>query len=132
MIVVLSETTRTARMQVVADQLDGGTMRFYDGDMAVGGDLVITGTLIATLGLSNPSGVVSVGRLILDPISPDLTIDATGTITWVRLVDSGGLFVMDLDCGVADSGAAVILTKVDAIINGSISVSSGVIVDGNS
>ena len=128
---------RDSRLQQVIDLMDGGLdtvtttamMHFYDGVRpATGG--AVTG-LVASCALSQPSGTITAGVLTFATVSDDVSADADADITWCRIVDSDGAFVMDLGCGIAASGEEIIFNTVTARIGGVVQILSGSFNEGN-
>ena len=131
------EALRNARLQAIVDEIDDGLdtvttegmMHFYDGARpATGG--TVTG-LVASCALSQPSGTITAGVLTFAVVSDDVSADADADITWCRIVDSDGAFVMDLGCGIAASGEEIIFNTVTARIGGVVQLLSGTLTEGN-
>lgn len=101
-------------MQVRNTQLSGGEIRFYTGDMPASPQDADTGDLLGSIPLATPAGTVAaVGTTVRFALTPAIGYaSANGTIGHVRYVDSTGVAVMDADCGVPGSGAAVIIAPV--------------------
>lgn len=99
-------TTRTAWLQVIIDDIDAGAgagiINIYSGTRpATGGP---SGTLLAQLTCSNPSSASNTGGVLtLDTIASDTNANATGTASWFRVTDSTGAFVLDGDVGTSGS-----------------------------
>lgn len=133
MAIGMATTLRDARLQAVIDTIDAGAgageIRLYDGIRPATGGTVTN--LIGTCVLSDPCATISSGVLTFNPISDDVSADATGTITWARIVDSNGVFVMDLGCGIAASGEEIIFNTVSAQLGGVITILSGTLTEGN-
>jgi hypothetical protein len=126
---------RNARAQKIVDAIDGGTgagtMNLYAGTRPATGAAVTTQTLLGTVTFSDPSGTVTNGVLTLATVADDVSADATGDISWARVLDSDGSMVLDLDCGEAGSGADLIFNTVSAVAGGTIQIVSGAITEGN-
>ena len=74
------------------------TIKFYTASMPADTTVGIGAqTLLGTCTCSNPAGVEAGGTLTFSAISNDTSADATGVCTWVRIADSGGTTIMDLD-----------------------------------
>jgi hypothetical protein len=135
MAISFTTALRDARAQKIIDAMDAGAsagkLQFYDGVQPAAGAAITTEILIGTNLLSDPSATITGGVLTLDPVSDDVAADADGIITWARITDSNDLFVMDLDCGVAGSGAAIIFNTTVARLGGVIQVLSGTLTEGN-
>ncbi|MCF7964221.1 MAG: hypothetical protein K9L79_01640 [Methylobacter tundripaludum] len=130
-----STALRSSRAQLIADALDAGAtagkILLYTAPRPATGAAITTQTLIGTCVLSDPCGTVSNGVLVFDGINNDDLADATGVIAWARGVDGDDAFVLDMSCGVADSGAALIFNTLSAQTGGAIQVLSGSITEGN-
>lgn len=97
----VADPTRTAIVNTVGAQLDAGagaaTMKIYSGSKPATPATAPTGTLLATVALTDPAftsvtnGVGTGG----DPASVNAA--ATGTAGWARFADSTGVTVMDAD-----------------------------------
>jgi hypothetical protein len=110
-------TLKTQRCTDILNAIgSNGVIKFYTGAPPADASVAATGTLLATLACSATFGVVTAG--VSGGASPYLTANAigsangvaTGTPGYARIQTSGGVGVVDLDCGVAGSGASVILT----------------------
>ncbi len=132
-----SGTLRDARATAIVDAIDAGAaagkIEFYTSPQpAVGGDAITTQTLLATTDFSDPCGTVTGGVLTFNAISDDVSADADGTIAWARVSDSDDTYVMDLECGIAGSGAAIIFNTVIVKTGGVVRMLSLEITEGNS
>lgn len=115
MTVSYNTTVKNARLQVVADAIDGGSGA---GTLEIGTSGM--GVVLATLTLTDPCGSVSGGVLTLDA-DPDIEATATGTGTAAaaQITDSSGTVVV--------SGLTVGTSGTDIVI-GSTAITSGGIV----
>lgn len=132
----LATPIRTARMQAIVNAIDAaagpGTLALYDGAQpASAGGEITTQVLLGTVTFSATSGSVTDGVLTFYAVTQDSAADATGVTTWARIRDGDGLFVADLDAGLIGSGAAIQMVNTQIYQGGVISVTSGVIADGN-
>lgn len=94
--------TRNAKMQAVSDLLDGGFLNIYTGPQP-SSEGVITGTLLASLQLSNPSGTVSTGTLTFGAIG-SASAQATDLAGYAALLRSDNSTVVATGgVGVANS-----------------------------
>lgn len=95
------------RIQVLLDAGAGpGTFDIRTGAQPASANDAASGTLLATLTLSDPSaGAAAAGVLTLSAISDDVSIDATGTAGWARGKDSTGATVVDVAVSVTGGGA---------------------------
>lgn len=131
-----STALRNARLTAIISTLDAGasnaTFKFYSGtEPPITGDAITTQVLIGTCTLSKPSGIVSAGVLTFEPIADDPIADATGTITWARLLNGDGSFVADMNCGITGSTAILIFNNTAVQAGGLISITSGSLTEGN-
>lgn len=136
MTIRLATPIRSARMQAILNAIDAavgpGTLALYDGTQpaSVGGEIT-TQTLLGTVVFAATSGIAVDAVLTFYPFTPDGAADASGMATWARIRDGDGLFVADLDVGLTGSGAAIQMDNTQIYQGGVISVTSGVITDGN-
>lgn len=95
-----SLAVRTARAQVIANALDGGTGKakwlFYTGPKPAAGATITSETLLATVRLTDPCGTAADGALTLTSDGDVLAV-ADGIIAWARFTDSADTYVMDAD-----------------------------------
>lgn len=128
---------RNARLQVIADALDagaaGGKLKFYTGT-SPGIANAATGTALGTCTFSTTCGTVSAAVLTFSTVT-DGTGLADGTAGYARGTDSDDNSVIDFTVGASGSGKEIILTNVNVVTGGTISVdtSGGVskITEGN-
>jgi hypothetical protein len=118
-------TVRNAMAQVILDALDAGSgagvLEFYTGSMPATPDVAVTTqTKLGTLTLSDPSGTISNGVLTFLTITQDNAADATGDATWVRLFDSNGVVVTDMDVTDEAGTGAVKINTIHIVIGGPI------------
>ncbi|CAG1769351.1 hypothetical protein BAC2_00256 [uncultured bacterium] len=134
-----SPTLRNARATAIKDALDAGSagavMAFYTAPRPAAGAAVTTQTHLGDCALSKPCGSVASQALTLDTITDGAGL-ATGAAVWCRISDSAGAWVIDADVSDATGTAPVKIGTVDApsnmiFLGGAISVSSGVITEGN-
>lgn len=112
-----------------------GNVKFYTGVKPADASVTATGTLLATLPCSATFGVVTPG--VSGGAAAYLTANAittangvaTGTPGYARVCTSGGVGVVDLDCGATGSGAAVIITPNTITSGAPVAVSSLVITE---
>ena len=128
----ITTALRNSRLQLVQDALDagstGGEIRLYSGQRPVTAGLPTI--LIGTCTMSKPSGTIANGVFTLDTIVGDNAADASGIITWARLVDSDGNFVMDIDTGVTGGSAELLFNSVDVVVGGLLNVTGFAITEG--
>lgn len=130
-----SMSLRNARANAVISALNSGiehaTARFYTGTKpAVTGSATIE-TLLGTVTFSKPCAIVIDGVILFDTIADDPVADATGVIGWGCAFDGDGNFVMDFNCGTDGSSAMMIFNNLNVIAGGVISVTSGILTEGN-
>ena len=102
---------------------DAGLLKAYSAPMpATGGGAIDTAVLLGTITLGTPMGTVSGTTLTFATSTPDISVDATDNIAWVRITDSVGTWVMDLDVTVdtADPLGAVTIPTTTAVQIGGI------------
>lgn len=92
----LSDALRTARLQLTADAMSGGTLTLYtDPRPAIGGALT---TQAAVAQFTLPEGLtVSSATLSITP--PNTTVLVSATPTWGRIVSASDAFVADGSVG---------------------------------
>ncbi len=127
MIFDLSLTVRTARAQVIANALDGGSgkakWRFYTGPKPVAGAAITTETLLATVLLTDPCGSVTDGALTLTSDGDVLAV-ADVVIAWSRFTDSADTYVMDADVTNTAGSGAIKIDNTQVYTGGTIRVVS--------
>lgn len=121
----LSTSARNAAASAVVGLLDAGTgagtMQIRSGAMPATPQDAATGTLLATVTLSDPAGgAASTGTVTIADPAP-VTGVADGTAGWVRLLDSAGAAVLDGDVTVTGGGGFLELSTT--------TISTGVTVD---
>lgn len=121
----LSTTARNAAADAVVDLLDAGagagTIQIRSGTMPATPQTAASGTLLATVTLSDPAaGAAATGAAtITDPVS--VTGVGDGTAGWARFLDSNANVVMDCDITATGGGGAIELSTT--------TISTGVAVD---
>jgi hypothetical protein len=122
-------------IKAIRDALDADTnpgyIEFYTSPQPTGGAAITTQTKLGTCEFSKPSGSISAAVLTLDMVSDDLSADASGDIAWARLKDGAGNYVMDGDCGDAESTALIKFNTVTVIAGGVVKIISGTLTEGN-
>ena len=130
-----SMSLRNARANAVIAALDSGiehaTAKFYTGAKPAVTGSATGETLLGTVTFSKPCAVVIDGVILFDTIADDPLADATGIIGWGRAFDGDGLFVMDFNCGTSGANAVMIFNNLNVIAGGVISISSGMLTEGN-
>lgn len=124
-----SRAVSTAVVTAINNAINGGagdgTIKFYNAPMpALTSDGITTQTLLGTCACADPAGVESGGTLTFSAIDNDISADATGTAAWVRIADSAGTVVMDLDVTVTGGGGYVQMASTSITAGGPIAFSS--------
>lgn len=110
----LATTARNAAASAVTGLLDAGaaagTIQIRTGSMPATPQTAASGTLLATVTLSDPAGgAPSTGVVtIADPAS--VTGVAAGTAGWARFLDSNANAVMDCDVTATGGGGGIELS----------------------
>lgn len=128
----LSSARRTARANLHAGWLAGGTLVIYDAGSGVpeDADTAITDqTPLVTFDMPDPAGDVSDGVFTAETLAAAL-IGATGTAAFARAYDSGGGGIGDYDVGVVGSGAAIELDNLSLVVGAYATVVSFILVEG--
>lgn len=94
----ISTATRTNLGTALLADIAGGTAEFWSGSRPANLGTP-TGTLLATVTLSNPAGTVTSGVVTIGSISQTASSHVTGTPTFVRFKSSGGVIRWDIDIG---------------------------------
>ena len=124
-----SRAVSTAVVTAINNAINGGagdgTIKFYNAPMpALTSDGITTQTLLGTCAGADPAGVEAGGTLTFSAIDNDVSADATGTAAWVRIADSTGTVVMDLDVTVTGGGGYVQMASTSITAGGPIAFSS--------
>ncbi len=124
-----SRAVSTAVVTAINNAINGGagdgTIKFYNAPMpALTSDGITTQTLLGTCACADPAGVEAGGTLTFSAIDNDVSADATGTAAWVRIADSAGTVVMDLDVTVTGGGGYVQMASTSITAGGPIAFSS--------
>lgn len=111
-----SVTHRGKMVEAIRADFAGGKIRFYTGVRPATVEGSLSGnTLLAELTFASPAfPVVTLDGMVAYAITPDTAADATGTASWVRLLQSDGTTVIGdllVAVGIGDSEAGV--TTVD-------------------
>jgi hypothetical protein len=134
--VAFADTLRSARAQKIIDAINNGagpgTMLFYTAPQPAKGAAITTQTLLGTLTFAEPAGSITDGVLTFDALDDDGSVDADGVAAWVRVLDGGGAFVMDMT--VTDSAGAgpVKMPSTQVYAGGILHMTSAVLTEGNS
>ena len=124
-----SRAVSTAVVTAINNAINGGagdgTIKFYNAPMpATTATGITTQTLLGTCACADPAGVEAGGTLTFSAIDNDVSADATGTAAWVRIADSAGTVVMDLDVTVTGGGGYVQMASTSITAGGPIAFSS--------
>lgn len=115
--VVYRATERTARMQVILDAIDGGTLEIGTAAMA---------SVLASITLPSPAGTLSGDTITLTMPQSDPSADNSGTAAAARIKNSGGAaIVTGLTAGT--SGTNVVLDSVSFTAGQTFTLNSGTI-----
>jgi len=124
-----SRAVSTACVNAINDAINGaagaGTIAFYTAPMPADTTVGITSQLLlGTCTCSDPAGTQSGGTLTFSAITQDSSADNTGVATWVRIRDSSGTVVMDLDVTAVGGGGYVQMASTSITATGPIAFSS--------
>lgn len=97
-------------------------MRIYTGPRPALGEPLGDRLLLAEAKLPKPcTASLANGVLTFAPIARTLARHS-GTAAWARLLDGAEHIVMDMDAGLADSGAELELQSVDLLAGGAVDI----------
>ena len=125
----LATSARNAAVKGITDLIDAGsgpgTIKIYSGAQPATPNTAASGTLLATVGLGDPSfGAPSNGVVAgADPAAVNAV--ATGAAGWCRVADSDGNAVFDGSVGT--SGSDLNFDSVSWTAGGTVSISSGTV-----
>ena len=116
---------RNRAADAVCVRANAGSLRIYSGTAPASADAALSGnTLLAELPMSATAfGAAVAGVATANAITADASADATGTATFFRILETGGVLVV-LQGTVATTGAELNLSSISIVIAGSVSVSS--------
>lgn len=121
-----SAAVKNAKANAAVDLVDGGPAAGYieirTGTKPASPDSAATGTLLATLVMSDPAFGDAAGGVATANAIANGTIAATGTAGWGRVYDSTGVAIFDGDC--ATSGAQFNFADLNFLQNNEASLSS--------
>lgn len=98
----LSGDLRDARLQLVVDQLAGGTLTLYTAPQPETGAALTTQTALIALAL--PESLTISNHTVSIFMIPQL-ISVSGDAAWGRITNADDEFVLDGDCGIVSSSA---------------------------
>ena len=123
MAVTYATAVKTARMQAVADQIDGGAGA---GTLEIG--TTSMASILATITLADPCGTVSGAVLTFDftPAVSDSSADNGGTAAEARIKDSTGTVIIS-GLTVGTSGTDIVLDSTSITAGQTVTLTSGTI-----
>lgn len=111
MTVFIRNTTARALADLIDDHVNGGcsnaVINIYDGSVPADADTAIAGqTLLAELTMSDPAfgaaqDAMPGAVITADTITSDASANATGTATFLRILDSDSNVIMQMSVGEA-------------------------------
>lgn len=128
----LPTATRNAACDAVVDLFDGGpsagTIKIYTGSQPASANDAATGTLLATVTLSDPAfGAASTGVATMAGTPLSGTGVAAGTAGWARLADSTGATVLDGNVTATGDGGQIELASTTISIGTTVNITSGIV-----
>lgn len=128
MAVRLSTAARNAATDAISGLVDAGsgpgTIKIYSGSQPATPNTAASGTLLATVTLSDPAfGASSAGTATGADPAP-VTAAATGTAGWWRMADSDGNPVMDGSVTASGGGGDMQLSTVSLTSGGSVDITA--------
>jgi hypothetical protein len=100
--IYLDTALRTARLQLLADAMSGGTLTLYNDPRPATGEAVTTQAALVEVAI--PAGLTAVDATLA--LSLEITaIAVSDDATWGRITDSSDAFVGDGDVGLVSSSA---------------------------
>lgn len=100
--IALSDDVRDARLQLLVEQLEGGTLTLYTEPQPETGAAITTQTALIALDL--PASITITNHTATLFIFPQ-AITETGLASWGRITNNADDFVLDGDCGLVSSDA---------------------------
>jgi hypothetical protein len=128
----LATATRNAACDGVVDLLDAGsgagTLKLYTGSQPASAGDAPSGTLLATITLSDPAfGAAASGVATLAGTPLSGTGVAAGTAGWARLADSAGNTVFDGAVTATGGGGQVELATTTISVGVTVQITSGTV-----
>lgn len=129
MAISISSALATSIADVVTAAVDGGsgagTLKVYTGSKPATVATGVTGTLLATFTLEDPSAAAASAGVATWDFSPTITavVAATGTAGYFRVATSAGTAVLDGTVGT--SGADLNFSSVSWTSGGTVELTSG-------
>lgn len=100
--IALSSTMRDTRLQLLVEQLEGGTLTLYTEPQPETGDVITTQTALIALDL--PASISIANHTATLSILPQM-ITETGLADWGRITSKADEVILDGDCGLVGSSA---------------------------
>lgn len=132
MTIAISPALRTARADAVRALIDGaagspGVLKLYGGAQPAAGAAAPSAPLVV-IPLAHPCGVAAASGLTLAQPA-DAQASASGVVTWGRIEDSVGQWVIDADAAADDgsggpAGVAIILDQTQVYPGARVSILS--------
>lgn len=114
-----------------AEDPNPSILLFYTATKPTAGEAITDQTLLGVAELHIPCGTVVDGQLVFSVPFEDDNIPNSGTVTWARLVDGGGVWVADLDVELLEdpdtSTAAIKLSSIAVHKGGILRITDGVL-----
>jgi hypothetical protein len=135
----LSSTIRNVRLQEILDAIDSGADEYdsahlllYSGDRPSTGEAIdeYENALLADFSLAFPCGTIVGAIFTFDDILSVVGLE-NGFVSWGRIVDCDGNFVMDLTATVSGGGGDIIVSALETFVGVAVNFISGVITEGN-
>ena len=116
---------RNRAADAVCARANGGSLIIYSGTAPASADAALSGnTVLASLSMGNPAfAAASNGVATANAITADSSADASGVATFLRVFETGGTAVV-MQLSVGTSGADCILSSVNIVTGGPVSISS--------
>lgn len=131
----LAASVRSSLAQALIAAFDRGagacTLKFYDGAQpAAPGTAVGAQVLLGTVVASDPIATEASGVVTFSAMTQDSAADASGTVTWARLLDGDGVAVADFDVSNTGGTGAIKMNTTTIVAGGPVRVDSFVITIG--
>lgn len=122
---------RNALANEITAQIDAGTgvtagqIKIYTGSQPANPQTAASGTLLATINLHTPPsfGSASTGTITADTIA-NVTVAASGTAGWFRLLDRDGTTIADGQVTATGGGGDMTFDNVAFVAGGTVSITS--------
>lgn len=113
-------------IKTAVDAGAAGKIKIYTGSQPATADTAVSGTLLATFTLSDPSfGAASGGVITLAGVPLTVAAAATGTAGWFRLMTSADASVLDGSVGTSGNQINLNTTSITSGVN--VTITSGTI-----